>query len=287
MPDSPQHSPNASFDFWVTRPQGSLFSANEPIPLQCPLSRGLKGKGWQVHTEALLALTPLPFDRETALQELRQSDWLFFTSQRAIEGFLAPFIQADQTLAPQLLEALPAIGVVGKETGEFLKQWGIQPQYCPPKSRGGRYAAQGFLNTITPPAQTSILWPGPQDPQPEFESHLVAHQLQVHRLPVYTSSAVSSLSPSLLKALEQPHPPWIVLTSPNGVQALADVLEQSQITLPLQLPLGSMGKSTRQAIETLYPSHPIIEPRESSFHSLIEELHLARARHFSHSPGTT
>lgn len=204
------------------------------------LSEHLSGWGATALHYPLLAIHPVTFQPLS----LKDYDWLFFTSQEAVNHFNEGFFQLNLQSV-----SWPPVGVVGPETARALSGLGHSPAFVPPRF-SAEAAAEAFVRAHSV-AGLKILWPCGNRANSRFSEILKAHGAHVDHLIVYETCSQVASPPTpeeagRMAAMFHPGLSVVVFTSPSAVEVFASFAQPLGTTR-----VACIGPSTRRAAQTL------------------------------------
>jgi uroporphyrinogen-III synthase len=220
---------------WITRPE----------PAAARTARRFEEEGAQCRCEATVVLKPenLSPAQRAKLQGFLPGARLLLSSANAAR-YLLDAVADDPKLEEQVLQ-LP-VSAVGEKTARAAHSLGWQVDHVASVALGLRLAQE----LVEQGATTRVLLPGSDRRRPEAEALLRDEGVEVLPLCVYRTLPASSLSPSLLEALEGGQLDASLVYSPSAVAGMLSGALAGGLT-PRQLPpCLALGSTTASAVVT-------------------------------------
>jgi uroporphyrinogen-III synthase len=200
---------------------------------------------------------------DAALICLRTYDWLLFTSANAVEAFhrRAQFLHLTQ---------LPKhIAVIGPATLNAANAIGLTVDLIPP-----RYIGESLAESLLPEAPgKSFLLVRAAEARDHLPETLTAAGATVTIAEAYRNQLAVESIPALQQLFSSPeqYPDAITFTSASTVRNLCNLLEASNLTLPPNVTLASIGPITSEALRNL-GHEPTLEATEPTIPVLVQSL---------------
>lgn len=203
------------------------------------------------------------------LQQLKQFDWIFFTSVTGVEYFF----DRMNTLKLETSHLHKAkVVAVGPATGAALRMRGIEPQALPEVFQAEGLIAK-FANELK--SGQRVLLPRGNLARPWLHEVLVDMGLYVTEIMMYETIPVRQHDSALLHALEHHLIDIITFTSSSTVKNFIQALINMGIENPLQaikgIPVACIGEITAQTARDLGLEVTLI-PKEATLDSLLEVI---------------
>ena len=201
---------------------------------------------------------------DEALQNLQHFDWAIFTSANAVEVFAARRVNK---VAPAKIAA------IGPATGKAIEALGLHVDLLPEK-----FVAESLVEALANlAAGKRVLLIRAEEARDVLPDALNGVGVEVTIAPAYRNRVPDASITAIRELLGdvKKHPDMITLTSTSTMRSLLTMLDASEITLPKEIPLASIGPITSEAVrEAGYV--PAIEAREATIPALVEAV----ARYF-------
>ena len=149
----------------------------------------LNTNGWEVHSQSLIRIEPIPFEVEG------EYDWIFIASSNGAKLLLNSFSVPDKT----------KIGVVGEATARAVKSFGIFPDFIG-KTGNMNELGDALARTI---GKTSVLFVGAEGGSEKIRSAIPSNQRTF--LPIYRTLLVENVT--------IPETEIVFLTSPSNAKS--------------------------------------------------------------------
>jgi uroporphyrinogen-III synthase len=195
-------------------------------------------------------------EREDAqrLAQLRQYDWLIFTSQNGVTSFLAKSAR-HQVAMPKHLK----IAAVGEKTAARLQENGLQVDFMPTV-----YSADVFVQQFAlAEGERALFLRG------SLAKDTIRANLAVDEWTVYETKTCFKYLNDLNKAIAQAEQPIVLFASPSAVDVYA------QHIVPhidwRYVNFASIGHVTTAALAK-YGVTPIVQPKTYTMQAVIEQL---------------
>jgi uroporphyrinogen-III synthase len=207
-----------------------------------------------VHVPATRVM-PDPDGIAVARAAYAQSDWVLWTSARAVALLLADGVPAGA----------PRAAAVGPATADALRASGIAPVLVAEQAdQDGLLAALRAAGSL---AGARVLFPAAAGARATLEEGLRADGAIVQRVPCYASAADPEAATALAEARARGGIDLVLLTSPSTAQAWAAALGPAAAMLPA----ASIGPQTSVACRAI--GIPVaVEARPSTADGLLEGL---------------
>jgi uroporphyrinogen-III synthase len=221
------------------------------------------------------------------LPDLTAFEWIFFTSQMAVQCFFQQLKkQALPSQASCSNAALPKIAVVGPQTEQSVMKQGAPVDFLSPVFNA-KEAAEAFIQRFHPSLKEEkthrVLWPCSQIASPEMKN-VFEHSkgFELIPFPIYQTQSklypLAELEP--LKAQFQ-KASAILFTSPSNVTGWASQIRP--ISLSNKCAILSIGPSTTQALIT-HGLEPLLEASPHQVSSAIEAYLFSQTTGRSNAP---
>jgi uroporphyrinogen III methyltransferase/synthase len=210
------------------------------------LSKPLAAAGAEVILAPTLIIAPVDDRRplDSALQNIRQYDWLLLTSANGVDA-LFDCLRSSNKDARAL--SGPKIAAIGTATAGRLANFGIRADLIPPEAVGESMAEA--LITAGVRGQRILLLRGDLA-RPQLPTALHAAGAIVEDVIVYRTICPTSLPPSFLSRLADHTLDWITFTSPSSFDNLLTLLGTEKTKLLKTIKLASIGPVTTQTIRS-------------------------------------
>ena len=149
----------------------------------------LNTNGWEVHSQSLIRIEPIPFEVEG------EYDWIFIASSNGAKLLLNSFSVPDKT----------KIGVVGEATARAVKSFGIFPDFIG-KTGNMNELGDALARTI---GKTSVLFVGAEGGSEKVRSAIPSNQRTF--LPIYRTLLAENAT--------IPETEMVFLTSPSNAKS--------------------------------------------------------------------
>lgn len=197
-----------------------------PKKEQDELADTLRANGVTVLSMPMIEITPLPFQLN---KNLREYDWLIFTSKNAVEPFASQFKSISSKIA-----------ALGPQTANKLQQFNLEPEFT-----GSGGSATDFGDELMEVLQENekvLLILG--NLAPATLRTKLKEKTMVDRVNVYQTTPCFPVDQELLNRIKNDQYDALIVTSPSAVKALVHELKNPQ----QQLRMISIGKTTTVAI---------------------------------------
>ena len=201
---------------------------------------------------------------DAALAAIRSYDWLIFTSANAVEAF-------HRRAQFHHLTAIPKkIAVIGPATARAVEAIGLPVDLIPP-----HYIAESLAEALIPHihGSTNVLLIRAEQARDHLPEALTAAGATLTFADAYRNQLPPEALPALQSLLTDPanQPHAITFTSASTATNFFNLLESSNLTLPPNTALASIGPITSNTLRDLgHP--PTIEATEPTIPSLVEAL---------------
>ena len=232
-----------------------------------PLTARLESLGAEVEELPAIALAPVKPNGNfrTAIQEVQQTDWVFFTSPEGIGWFsrmLKPY-QKD-------LSALAGchIAAIGPKTAAAIEEAGLRVDFVPK-----RFTQEGLLRDLPSrlvKGQRGLILSAQQSRDVLVEG-LRKRGMSVKKIPIYQTTIPRALIQRVTSTFRQPFD-FVTVTSASCVEHLHQALQRAgQSARFAQQRFASIGPVTSSAVRTL-GGRVAVEAKTSTAEGLIEAL---------------
>ena len=189
------------------------------------LAHRLTERGAEVLAMPVTRLSPACDDAEvtTRLSELRDYDWVVFTSANAVERFFDELRNRDLD-ARQLAGA--RLACVGPVTAAALRACGLRADIVPGERRDALGVAQAILSQQSAPGMR-VLLPRARAGREQAVDTLRAAGAVVDVLPIYHTEVISSADSTLVRSIQQLRRRLVdvlAVFAPSQVRALEQIL---------------------------------------------------------------
>ncbi|MEO6909916.1 MAG: uroporphyrinogen-III synthase, partial [Edaphobacter sp.] len=211
--------------------------------------------------------------------QLKNYDWLLFTSANAVEVFRqrkeqnpgAPRPDSRTWVSGEHKSPIPfpRIGVIGPATARAVQGIGLSVDLIPPK-----YIAESLAQALVPEALGKrILLIRAAEARDILPETLTAAGAIVTIADAYRTQVPADSIAALHRLFSSPanYPDAITFTSALTARNLVALLDAASVTLPASIALVSIGPITSQALRDL-GLEPTIEAAESTLPSLVEAV---------------
>jgi len=207
---------------------------------------------------------------DRAIAELGSFDWLILTSANGVDYLLERLL--SRGLDVRALAGLQ-IAAVGQKTAEFLKRWGLQPDFVPPDFVADELVAhfpqQGAL------AETRVLFPRVESGGRQvLVAELSARGAEVVEVPAYQSSCPDAIAPAALQALQSRSVDAITFASSKTVRHFCRLLDRTGLAWQEWIQgvcLASIGPQTSKTCRELL-GRVDVEAQEYTLEGLTQAL---------------
>jgi hydroxymethylbilane synthase len=201
-------------------------------------------------------------DEILKINQLKNYDWLFFTSRNGVAHFFKQLI--DQTGSSELPSSL-RVAVVGTKTASELEYYGYKPAFAGTEHGSAELAAE-FIRILRPENQKILLSLGNlADDTLKLSLGVVNH---VDRIDVYETCQPKSVDPMVIKQISDGAYDLILFTSPSTFNHFASFVD---INLLGKLKIGSIGTTTSRAIQEA-GYEPLMTAKMSNTEGLTEAI---------------
>ena len=166
----------------------SIFISRN-LSVDSKLLEHLNTNGWEVHSQSLIRIEPIPFEVEG------EYDWIFIASSNGVKLLLNSFSVPDKT----------KIGVVGEATARAVNSFGIFPDFIG-KTGNMNELGDALARTI---GKTSVLFVGAEGGSEKVRSAIPSNQRTF--LPIYRTLLAENAT--------IPETEMVFLTSPSNAKS--------------------------------------------------------------------
>lgn len=222
---------------------GQRIAVTRPIHQAEPVIEQLLLRGAEPVPMPLLEIGPptdwAPVDR--AIAALTEFDWLVFTSANGVDAFFGRLWETGHDL--RALSALK-IAAIGPATAARLAAFHLRTDVVPEE-----YRAEGLVAAVQPAVNGKrVLWAGADRGRAVLAEGLATAGASVHKIVVYESRDVASLTPAPIDLLSRGELDWIPLSSPSMARRLAELLpDAAKVHLGKSVRLASISPVTTEA----------------------------------------
>lgn len=192
--------------------------------------RGLEDQGATVLEMAALEIVPpSSWDAlDTQIGLLPTFDWIILTSANGVQYCMERLLAQGRDARAL---AGVKIAVVGRKTAEYLKQWGIVPDYIPPNFIADELVAHF---PAKPRSGLRCLFPRVESGGREvLVQELMAQGMEVVEVPAYQSQCPAVAEPEILAAIANQTVDVITFASSKTVNYFWQILERAPVPPPL------------------------------------------------------
>jgi len=230
------------------------------------LKEALAELGAQVLEIPTIEVRPL-FNEETSetLRDLKNYDWLIFTSENGIRFFFSALFEAG--LDVRALGGIK-IAVIGPATKEALKAYGIVPDLMPEKN----FTQEGLLAAFKKEdlSGKKVLLVRAKVAREVLPEGLKGLGARVKILPIYETLKPQESGEKLSEAFKEGiHA--ITFTSSSTAENFFELLKEAGLTLPEGVVLASIGPVTTETLKKL-GFQPTLEAKEYTIPGLVKAL---------------
>ena len=212
---------------------------------------------------------------DAALAQLQTFTWLVFTSANGVESCLQRLATA-RPLVPAL--AGIKIAVVGRQTANCLRQYGVQPTFMPTAFTAEALVAQFPAHTSL--EGTKILYPHLENGgRTDWVAALTALGAHITAVPAYQSRCPDHLPGEALTALQQGAIAVVTFASPKTVHHFRHLLEREGFAAKALLQtvcLAALGPQTALVCQTVL-GRVDVQPTEYTSEGLTQALTVWRS----------
>jgi uroporphyrinogen III methyltransferase/synthase len=175
---------------------------------------------------------------EITVPDLREYEWLVFTSPNGVRAFF------DDGLAPSGLDARALAGVrlaaIGPGTAGALRAWGLQADLVPE-----RFVAESLLDAFPPPSAPGarVLLARAELARDVLPDGLTERGYAVDVLPVYRTRAATP-DPALVARVREGRFDAVTFTSSSTVENFCAQLETRPEPFPMVVSIGPVTSAT-------------------------------------------
>lgn len=196
------------------------------------------------------------------INQLKNYDWLFFTSRNGVAHFFKQLI--DQTGSSELPSSL-RVAVVGAKTASELEYYGYKPAFTGTEHGSAELAAE-FIR-IHKPHDLKILLSLGNLADDTLKLSLGGGN-HVDRIDVYETCQPTSADPKVIKQISDGKYDLILFTSPSTFSHFASFVDPGLLG---KLKIGSIGTTTSRAIQEA-GYEPLMTAKMSNTEGLTEAI---------------
>lgn len=214
----------------------------------------------------LLRFDAIPFQDGTALlSEIRQFDWIFFTSANTVHFF------------HQLTKAKPSdipkkIAAVGEKTAKALQEYGYHTDFIPTRYNGETLVHEFYEQY----GRASIAYLCGEKARREIPDLLHKYGINFKKIVLYRTIKNDAIEQKLIQVVKNEKLDAILFTSPSTVEAFCDMVPDAILSnIKEQYLVAAIGTTTANTLHELKFQH-VIFPEKFTIEAMVHEL----ATHF-------
>jgi uroporphyrinogen-III synthase len=202
---------------------------------------------------------------EEILRNIKDFDWLVFTSRNGARFFLKIYSRLNSAA---FMQGMAKTAVIGRKTGEELIRQGITPDFISESNLAGKFASE-LKEQVLQTGNNVLLLLG--NLAGSAIQDVLHDHTNIKRVDCYETTASGQADEKIVGMIAQDAYDMILFTSSSALESFAAMLRKHSIDIT-GLRMASIGPSTTDAMHH-YGVKPVVTARVSSHEGLLTEIY--------------